>query len=174
MTEVTQSEYARHRGVTPAAVIKQVRSGKIPSRVNEEGRRLIDQEAADRALGANRVLVRATDKDPPLAVGLTKAKCDTEIYRGRLVKLEYEERVGRLLKREDVARSMERCAEAIVRDIDRLPTRAEDLAAAFTQGQLPGLRSALKAVARHIRSTLAFNMQLLGSDDVEIPVEDKV
>jgi hypothetical protein len=51
--------------------------------------------------------------------------------------------------------------------IDRLPARAEDLAAAFTQDGLPGLRVVLKDLARRVRATMAANMQVRSSSQEE-------
>ncbi|WP_291854843.1 hypothetical protein [Bradyrhizobium sp.] len=186
MLEMTQAEYARHRGVTKQAVGKLVKSGKIALSVNAEGRRVIDAAAADRALGEvrERVIVRDEPEagaphrgaylPPGDGAGLTKAKIATEVYRARLSQLEYEERVGRLLRTEDVTRSMELCAEMIVRDIDRLPTRADDIAAAFTKGGVPAVRAALKDIARQTRETLEQNMRILSDGEVGAGSEDAV
>jgi hypothetical protein len=155
MQLITQAEYARHRGVSPQAVNKMVKSGRIPL---TNGR--IDPAAADFALG--------TVRDEPVvtsdAGGLTRARTDTETYRARIAQLDYEQRIGRVVAIDDVTRAMERCAEAMVRDLEQLPARADDLAAAFAGGDIAGLRAALKGLARDMRATLADNMRLLARD----------
>ncbi len=157
MPEMNLSEYARHRGVTRGAVQKIVRAGKVPLIVDEDGNKLIDAEAADKALAEARERINTPDDQP--VGGLTRAKTKTELYRGRLSRLEYEERVGKLLRVDDVRLAMEVCAEAIVRDLERLPARAEDFAAAYTAGQVSGLRVALREAVRGIRKTLAETMR---------------
>jgi hypothetical protein len=176
--EMTQAEYARHRGVSRQAIGKLLGSGRLPFR-EDKGQKLIDVAAADRVLGETRERITIRD-DPgsddgrdagrgflPASDGgaLTKAKTATEVYRARLAQLEYDERVGKLLALEDVTRSMEKCAASVVRDLDQLPNHAEDLAAAFTRDGILGLRLALKEVARTVRQRMADNMTVLASSD---------
>lgn len=97
------------------------------------------------------------------AVDLTKAKTETEGYKARLARLQYETRVGQLLVAEDVARATSQCGAAIVQQIDRLPLAAEDLAAAFTTGGLPELRAALRRLARDTRASIAADLRRLES-----------
>lgn len=175
LLEMTQAEYARHRGVTKQAINWLVKAGKIALIIKPDGSKVIDVAATDRALGEVRERVIARDEaetPPPVAAayapaeggGLTKAKTATEIYRARLAQLEYEERVGHLLKTDDVVRSMELCAQSIVTDIDRLPHYADDVAAAFTRGGVSAVRMQLKEIARGIRTTIAANMRLLAAE----------
>lgn len=170
MLEMTQAQYAEHRGVTKQAINKLVKAGKIPVTVDAKGRKVIDAVVADRALGEVRERVNVGDDGPSFAPrstytppqeggGLTKAKTATEVYRARLAQLEYEERVGKLLSVDDVTRAMENCAEAIIRDLDRLPSKADDFAAAYIAGELSGLRAALREAVRGLRATLAETMR---------------
>jgi len=171
---MTQAEYARHRGVSRQAINELVKLGKIELVVGAGGRKVIDAAAADRALGETRERVIARDESeerapptaymPPEGGGLTKARTATEVYRARLAQLEYEERVGQLLRTDDVVRSMELCAQSIVTDIDRLPRCADDIAVAFTRGGVTAVRLQLKEIARGIRATIAANMRLLASE----------
>lgn len=175
---MTQSEYGRHRGCSPNYIGKLIRAGKIPFRV-VAGRKLIDPAAADHALGASieRVTVREEiEDDRPTGgsftpagdtSGLTKARTATEIYKARIAQLEYDERVFRLIPVEDVTRSMEKCASALVRDIDLLPAAADDLAAAYGRDGVGGLRAELKALALRVRGTIAANMRLLAETETE-------
>jgi hypothetical protein len=176
MLEITQSEYARRRGVTPQAVWKLINSGRIPV-VTVRGRRMIDPEAADRALadGQERVvqggILDPAPKAPPAGqdapgsapaqTGLSKAKAETERYRAGLARLEYERQLGKLLDADDVLRAEVLCAEVIVREVNRLPQLADDIAAAFTRGGVQGLRAYLKETSRRLREAVAFNMRLV-------------
>jgi hypothetical protein len=175
MLEMNQTEYARHRGVTKQAVAWLVKAGKIELITKPDGSKVIDAAAADLALGETRERIVTRDDEatdaapaaptsPPEGGGLTKAKTATEVYRARLAQLEYEERIGHLLKTDDVTRSAELCGEAIVRDIDRLSTYAEDVAVAFGRGGVPAVRTLLKEIARSLRVTIGANMRLLAAD----------
>ncbi|MGD9924520.1 MAG: hypothetical protein AB7V13_24200, partial [Pseudorhodoplanes sp.] len=130
--EMSPTEYARHRGVTPPAISRMLRAGKIPFR-QVGSKKLIDAAAADRALGETQERVDVPDDDAAAASsgaggfagaepsGLTRAKTATEVYNARIRQLEFEERIGKLVPFEAVMRDMEKCAAAIVRDLDQLP-----------------------------------------------------
>ncbi len=171
MDVMTQAAYARHRGVSRATICKMVKSGRIS--VNEEGK--IDPEAMDGVLDPV--------QSKPAAEGsfsstLTEAKIKTETIRGKNAELEYGKKVGKLLALDDVIKSMQKCAEIMVRDIDRLPTNAEEIAHEFSVKGIPGVRGKLKKIAYELKVSIADNMKLLrdGEDDFvedeeESPVE---
>ena len=73
----------------------------------------------------------------------------------------YKKSLGQLLEIDAVVAAMTACAESLVREIDELPSLADDLASAVKQGGVPALRETLKAKARDLRATLAANMQIL-------------
>ena len=182
---MNQVEYARHRGVSKQAIGKMVAAGKIPTMPGPHGRRLIDPAAADFALGESRERIDVGRPDPatlpqaPGAIvaeapaqtssssGLTAAKAVTEGYRSKIAQLEYEERVGRLLPLDDVQGAMERCAEIMLRGIDQIPTKADDIATAFSRGGVAGVRDALKVMARELKATLSENMRLTAEAEEE-------
>jgi len=86
-------------------------------------------------------------------------------YDADLKEMQLRKQRGELLEIEGVRTSMERCAEAIVRDVDQLPAFADDLAAAVASGGVPALRELLKVKARELRERLARSMTLAMSDD---------
>lgn len=111
-TWVTQAEYAKHRGVSRQAVHKALRAGRIV--VGEDGK--IDQEAADAAWkgnsspqmqpgslngGAGQPRQRESVGDSS-ALSYAQARSVREGWQARLARLEYEERVGVLLNRDEV------------------------------------------------------------------------
>lgn len=115
----------------------------------------------DEATGGNGAA--APEKDPTYTQAITrKARLDAD-----LKEIEVEKQKGTLLAIDDVRASMERCAELIVRDIDQLPSFADDLAAAVAKGGVGGLREALKVKARQLRETLARSMSLAATTDEE-------
>lgn len=171
--EMTPAEYARHRGVSRQAISKLL-GKKIPFR-EERGKKLIDAAAADRAMGETQErLSVSTDPETSEHSGfgkfaesspLLKARTATEAIRARTAALEYDERIGRLLQTDDVMRAMEKCAAAIVRDIDQLPNFAEDIASAMQVGGVTAVRLKLKEIARNTRIVLAESMRLTGAED---------
>jgi hypothetical protein len=161
--EMSQAEYARHRGVRRQRVHKWINGGKIP--VLPNGR--IDVVAADRALGETRerIVVREDlEPDVPRAGpgfhGLTKAKTATEVYRARLAQLEYEERIGRLVPIEDVHRATIETAEVLLRVLEMPLMRADALMAAASKG-LAEFRAALRELVNEQRARAAAEWQEL-------------
>jgi hypothetical protein len=135
--EMTQSEYARHRGVSPQAIHKQIKAGKIPLLPNGK----VDAVAADRALGETRERITIRDDveeapraaAPPADAGLTKAKTATEVYRARLAQLEYEERTGKLIDAAAAAKEWARALSKVIADTETFlcTTLARDTAERF-------------------------------------------
>jgi hypothetical protein len=165
---MSQAEYGQHRGVSQQAISKLARAGKL---VLDPPTGKIDAAASDRALGEVRERIIARDEPspvgktsgytPPAEGGLTRARTATEVYRARIAQLEYEERVGKLLLRDDVMQSIRACGDAISREIELWPTRADELAAAFRQNDVHGLRSAMKNMSRDLLIILSKKMQQL-------------
>lgn len=85
-------------------------------------------------------------------------------YQADLAKLDLDERLGKLLPIDEVEKAMVRCAQALVRAIDRLPGRAEELASRVAHEGSQGARAILKETARDLRATLAREMRLLASE----------
>lgn len=157
--EMTQAEYARHRGVSRQAVNKWVDTGRIE--LNENGR--IDVADADFELGEPQRAVAPSDGSGQL----TKARTAVAAYDGRIKQLQYERLVNTLLVRSDVERSMELAGEGITREIDRLPAMADDIAAAFTRDGIKGLRRKLREVSDELRRAIAESMVLVKEEAEE-------
>lgn len=159
------AQYAAHRNVSREAVRKAIAGGRIPKtaiRRDNAGVSWINVAAADFALGQAQGRVDFSADDPP---SLTEARTRTEGYNAEIKRLEFEQRIGRLLETDDVGLSMQRWAEVAVREIDQLASRADDLAAAFTRNGVDGVRRALKDITRQMRATIEQNMRLLGAEE---------
>jgi len=140
--EMSQAEYARHRGVSRQAIGKLI-GKKITLLPNGK----IDVVAADRALGETRERVTIRDEEPdedggapvegPRAAaptgGLTKAKTVTEVYRARLAQLEYEEKTGKLIPAAAAAKEWARTLSKLIADTETFlhATLARDTAERF-------------------------------------------
>jgi hypothetical protein len=176
--EMSQVEYAQHRGVTKQAIHDLIKRDKIELVPSEDDprRMVIDVAAADRALGETRERINSGDDDaprgdyvPPADGGgaggrLTAARTATEVYRARLAQLEYDEKVGKLLRRDDVELSMRVLGDALARGLDAIAGAAAELAAAFREGEESGLRTALKKMVRREQATVVENLKLFADD----------
>jgi hypothetical protein len=76
-------------------------------------------------------------------------------YAADLKYLDLEERLGRLVPVAEVEDAAQKCAEATVRVVDRLPTYADAIAAAVGKDGPAGARAKLKEIAREIRQAIA-------------------
>lgn len=101
------SQYAKHRGVSHVAVLNALKSGRI----TKEPDGSIDPEKADVQWERNTDFSRNPNKarrtrasETPLPSGpdYNVSRAVREAYIARLAKLEYEEKIGSLVKAEDV------------------------------------------------------------------------
>jgi hypothetical protein len=98
--------YARHRGVSHTAVQRALSSGRISQLPNG----MIDSDVADSEWKENTIVRppilrnRQTEDDGESFGGAqyTKARAVREHYQARLAKIEYEEKVGSLVSKDDV------------------------------------------------------------------------
>src|SRR5215469_4234029 len=105
MAVLSLRSYARHRGVALAAVQKAIASGRISTQ--PDGR--IDSEIADREWQENTRLRASGISTGELETNngsvqgsYGQARAEREHYAAVLAKLEYEERAGRLVRKDQV------------------------------------------------------------------------
>jgi len=176
---MTQAEYARHRGVSRQAIADLVKKEKL-ALIERHGRKLIDVAAADRTLGETRERVtlreapeaepEAPNAAPRESAGLTKAKTLTEVYRARLAQLEYEEKVGKLLPRDQVEQAASDCGAAILRVLELPLTRLEPLYGAAQKG-MSEFRDAMRSMIREQRTRCVQEFAKLAAAAVEADTE---
>jgi hypothetical protein len=164
LLEMTQAEYARHRGVTKQAIGKLVKAGKIAVTVAPDGRKTIDAAAADCVLGEVRERIIAREEAGPVG-SLTKAKTATEQYRARTAQLDFEERTGHLLRDEDVTAAAVTCCETLLPIFGSLPKQAERFVEVVGRLGVGGLRSELKKFATAQQSDAAAAFRKLAGTD---------
>jgi len=101
--------YARHRGVSLAAVQKAIQSGRITA--NADG--LIDSERADaewiaktrpgqRRVRPTSATLQEPAEAPAAGIDYFRARAIRESYLARLAKIEFEEKTGKLVSRDEV------------------------------------------------------------------------
>ena len=113
MALMSLRQYAKHRGVALSAVQKAIQKNRIHKLPDGK----IDSDAADAAWKRNTTkyvpaVTRSTstrhsevEEDDSGGFGAsqyTKARAVREHYQARLAKIEYEERVGRLVSRDEI------------------------------------------------------------------------
>src|SRR5581483_2205690 len=103
MAMMSQSAYAKHRGVALFAVQKAIKSGRISTLTNGQ----IDSEAADEEWARNtrEYAPAVTQHDDDAGFGASqysKARAIREHFQARLAKLEFEERTGKLVSADEV------------------------------------------------------------------------
>ncbi len=103
MPIMSQRAYARRRGLVHSAVQRAVQSGRISTLANGQ----IESDVADAEWTQNsnvRIGRRhhSSDADVPSAVQYERARAIREHYQARLAKLEFEQKVGSLVPKDEV------------------------------------------------------------------------
>ncbi|BBE74351.1 hypothetical protein OHA_1_03982 [Pleomorphomonas sp. SM30] len=174
------SELARLKGVSKEAVSKRVRrfegDGVLATQMVGQ-QKMVPVAEYDRLVGETTDFAqvrtrpdrgadtgpsrKSTAEDPVRAVeDARRAR-----YAADREEIELGKALGQILLTADVERAMMRCAEALVRAIDNLPRRAEDIAGAVAKDGVPGARALLKEAAYDLRKVLAAEMKLLAAED---------
>jgi hypothetical protein len=172
------SEVARLKGISKQALSRRVArlvdTGALETRPGSRGTVLVNLAAFDKAADETTDLIRATNggRGRQAAQGvsgggsletivLAREQARRASYDADLKKLDLDERLGKILSTDDVADAMSACAEAMVRAIDQISARADDIATAVAKNGSAGARQALKDIARDLRSTLARELRTL-------------
>ncbi len=108
MAIMSMRQYARHRGVALSAVQKAVKAGRIAKLPDGQ----IDSDAADAGWKRNTkayapAVTRRPEPEEEEASGFgasqyTRARAVREHYQARLAKIDYEERAGKLVSKDEV------------------------------------------------------------------------
>jgi hypothetical protein len=133
MPLVSVRKYAEHRGVSHTAVQKAIKQGRIhPAR---DGK--IDVEQADRDWNRNSSPVNAPKHapKPDAAAGgptYAQSRAVRELYLARLAKIEFEERAGKLISRDEVTVAAFTKARTVRDNLLNIPDRVAAMLAAET------------------------------------------
>ena len=159
------TQLAELKGVGKGWISERVKAlesaGRIETKI--EGRsKLVNLAQYDRAVGETGDAVkegaaatRADADDAEKNPALRDHQARAAQYTADLKFLDLEERLGRLVPVAEVEDAAQKCAEATVRIIDRLPTYADAIAAAVGKDGPAGARAKLKEIARELRSGIA-------------------
>lgn len=165
---VSGSELAKLKGVTKQTVSEKiarlVEAGKLEVKPGKGKAKLVNVAAYDRAVGETTDLSRqqgaatkaassgeGAQRDPTF----TKHQADKAGYEAELKRLDLEERLGRLRSVEEIEAAAVACGEAVVRLVDQIVLRADEIAAAVAKDGVMGARTALKAIQFDLRTRIA-------------------
>ncbi|MCH4560346.1 MarR family transcriptional regulator [Mesorhizobium jarvisii] len=166
---LTLAEVARRRGVSRAAISKRVKrlvaQGSIQTRPGPGDSVLVELAAFDLATNettpidepAQAVTQHFRRSSKPQGPAADKVR-----YEAQLRRLDYEERVKKLVPIKHVEDAMVRAGEVIVRAID-LSNFAGDLMAAAREGE-PAVRRKLREIGDRIRRQAAEALVLLATE----------
>jgi hypothetical protein len=177
---VSVSALAGLKGVAKQTISEKVArlvgDGKLETRPGKGKAKLINVAAYDRALGETTDLARqqgaatkqaATDPATPRDPTFTKHQADRAGYEAELKRLDLEERLGKLRTVEAIEDATVTCGETVVRLIDQLVLKADEIAAAVAKDGVTGARTALKSVQFELRTKIAEAFtKIAATDDV--------
>lgn len=131
------AQYARHRGVSKEQVRKYIEGGKITARKVGRGYE-IDAEQADRELDANRAPDRGGRNGGPdelsgkVGASYAQARAMRETYAARILQLEFQEKSGRLVDKNDLRLRLAKLHMAVRDSLRTIPDRVAPVLAAET------------------------------------------
>jgi len=163
MPKLSVKDYALHRGITWRSVYRQINEKLIPkSALSREGKKiLIDQTKADRALDRHAMTRRdlLTDDPPPdktteekiktarkagtASLTFHEARTLAQRFKAALLKLDVDERTGKLVEAEAVKKAAFDQARMVRDTLLNIPERiGAILAAESDQGKITGILTA--------------------------------
>ncbi|MGA3304367.1 MAG: helix-turn-helix domain-containing protein [Methylovirgula sp.] len=171
------SDIARRKGISKAALSRRVSrlegDGLLETRAGPRGAKLVNLAALDRVRNETTDLARAANgigfrqrqhpNDP--AFIYTHEQARRSAYDADLKKLELDEKLGKLLLVEDVAAAVTATGERIVHVLNSLPSRADEIMAFASRGDLPALTQLLRKIVFDIRSAMADEMRAFAHDE---------
>lgn len=137
-TLMSMRQYAKKRGVSPEAVSKAVRTGRISTVNDEKGQRKINPDVADREWAQNSEGIRpnygipSSEPQPeeqpqaeekPKGPSVHQSAAVLKAYQARLAKLEFEEKAGKLISAEEVKRESFKTARGVRDALMGIPDR---------------------------------------------------
>jgi len=174
------NELARQKGIAPSVMSRRITKleaqGLLETRLGPRNSKLVNLVAYDRIRSETRDAIRESVQDreslvaPPERVpsaagsdpndkSLAREQARRMSYQAELSRLDLEERLGKLIAVEDVSAAMSECAEAIVRGLEQLPSRADEIAAAVGREGPHGARTLMKSMVLDVRKALEREMR---------------
>ncbi|WOJ90457.1 hypothetical protein RZS28_03945 [Methylocapsa polymorpha] len=184
------NELARQKGIAASVMSRRITKleaqGLLETRLGPRNSKLVNLVAYDRIRSETRdairegvqdreSLVAPPDRMAPFAASagadpndksLAREQARRMSYQAELSRLDLEERLGKLIAVEDVSAAMSECAEAIVRGLEQLPSRADEIAAAVGREGPHGARTLMKSMVLDVRKALEREMRRIFEESV--------
>tara|TARA_B100000459_G_scaffold52626_2_gene28146 strand:- start:5135 stop:5671 length:537 start_codon:yes stop_codon:yes gene_type:complete len=167
--EIKLADFAAAMGVSPQAVRKAIKEGRLVNGV-KQGKRgyLIDPDIATKEWKDNtdtsqqrppEVISRAKLKQPPDGlpsnINYTKARAYAELFKSRLLELEYREKAGQLLRANDVKVAQFNTIRMMRDAIENIPIRiVAEIAAVLQIDDAEQKHEILQILQREIKTVL--------------------
>ncbi len=175
---VSVSALASQKGLTKQTVSEKVarlvEQGLLTTRPGKGKAKLVNVAQYDRVTGDTADLSKEqgarTKKADDDAAGrdptFSREQARRAGYEAELKRLDLEERLGKLRSVEDIVAATIACGEVVVREVDQLVTRADDIAAAVAKDGVLGARAALKHLTFNMRKAIeaAFTKMAAAAD----------
>jgi len=162
---LTMSVLAAQKGVSKQAISKNLQRWAdlgTPVSTRREGRTMMvnvaEYDARKGEIGhLGRELGEQTKKAADVGTDpvYTREQARAKAYEADLKLIERDKQLGRLIEVESLRSATAACGEGLVRVIEQIVTRAEEVAAAVSKDGVLGARGALKAIARDLRARTA-------------------
>lgn len=160
------SALAKAKGVSKQAVSKNLErwaAAGRPVATRKDGRSVLvnvaEYDTAKAEVGDPvHLLTEERKREPgnePSDPTLAREQARRAGYDADLKFIEREKQLGRLVEIAELERAAIDCGEAMVRVLDQLATRAEEVAAAVAKDGVIGARAVLKAIAKDVRTRAA-------------------
>jgi len=174
-------EYATHRGVSPQAVRKAIKDGRLRQAVTHTGRNAkIDQAAADVEWRRNTSQAQqrtaeqintgkaaaqgllTTGTDGMQSIDYSKARAYGEGYKAKLLEMEYREKAGQLVRVDEVKMGTFKMVRTFRDAVQNIPVRIVNELAAIIGNVEPAKRHEMQIV---MQRELARCCEALASSD---------
>jgi len=150
--QVSVAEYARMAGVSPQAIRKAIKDGRLLKSVTQDGRSyVIDPALADKEynrntaieqrrtaeqINAGKARARGEEVSEGLGVNYSKARAYGEGFKAKLLELEYREKAGQLTRTDDVKNATFKVIRLFRDAVQNIPIRVVNELAAV-MGDVP-------------------------------------
>lgn len=182
---ISISELATRKGVTKQTIServgKLVNAGKLTTKPGKGKSKLVNLAEYDRGVGEITDLSKeqgaqtkaaaksdeATGRDPTFV----SEQARRAGYEAELKRLDLEERLGRLREVDEIVAAAVMCGETIVRELESMILRADEMAGAVAKDGVSGARAVLKVMIFDARKKFEDAFAKLASGADAVPSE---
>jgi hypothetical protein len=146
---MTQAEYARHRAKSRQYISRLVKAGVLVMRGGKVDVAASDAVLDDRPEPVSERVAAAPMETAPTGTTFAQARTADMVFKARLRKIEYDQKMGKLMETDLFRQRIEAILVAIKEPLMALPNRVAPEVAALTDE-----RKVWEVLMREVRSTL--------------------